>query len=81
MTTCSHGLPFEQKCPHCLVEGLAREAARASARPDSSFDYRGDAVSGPVMTDPRVPFERVLGHVTIPRLRLGPKVEERVLRL
>jgi hypothetical protein len=74
MTTCSHGIPFEQKCPHCLAEGLAREAARASARSDSSFDYRGDAVSGPVMTDLRVLFGRVQSRVTIPRLRLGPKV-------
>lgn len=61
MTTCSHGIPFEEKCPHCLAEGLAREAARGSGRPPDSLGCRGDAVIGPVMTtDPQGPFNRVM---------------------
>ncbi len=53
MTTCSHSIPLEQKCPHCLAEGLARESALSRASLHSRLDYRGDAVNGQVMTDPR----------------------------
>ena len=32
MRKCSHYVPFEERCPQCVAEGLAREAALQQAQ-------------------------------------------------
>jgi hypothetical protein len=42
MRKCSHYVALEEKCPQCVAEGLAREAARKQAPIKASPDQVND---------------------------------------